>query len=382
MMDTVAMIDLVVSAASPAAVVRAATRLPAVRETLDVRGSVVTLQTFDGPRARVAAAPPSRLGAVLVHATAAAGHWRGLQRVAASRAMQLTSEGLLGPDANGLDVADPDALYGALDLQPVPAEQRDGTDELDLARDGRLPRCAGVADLRGDLHDHTDWSGDGRMTMRDLIDAAMARSWEYLAITDHAEDLRINGLDRATMLRQRDELRALQRRHDDVAVLHGAELNIGPDGSVDYDPDFVAGYDWTVASVHSLFDLDVAEQTARVVTAIRNPGVHAIGHLTGRRIGRRAGIRIDVDAVLDACATTGTALEVNCHLDRLDAPAEVLREAAARGVFVVISTDAHRLGDLDNHRWGVRLARRGRVPAELVANTWPVERFVEWIGTR
>jgi DNA polymerase (family 10) len=382
LMDTVASIDLVADAVSPAAVLRAAARLPAVREPLDVGEWSATLQTFEGPRVRLVAVPAGRLGPALVHATAASGHWERLQRVAAARSMRLTPDGLSTTAGAVLDVPGPDALYQALDLQPVPAEQRDGTDELDLARRARLPRCADVAGLRGDLHDHTDWSGDGRMTMPELLDAAVARGWDYIAITDHAEDLRINGMDRATVLRQRDELRALRRRHDGLAVLHGAELNIGPDGAVDYDPDFVAGYDWTVASVHSQFDLGVAAQTARVVSAIRNPDVHAIGHLTGRRIGRRPGIRIDVDAVLDACASTGTALEVNCHLDRLDAPADVLREAAARGVVVVISTDAHRLGDLDNHRWGVRLARRGRVPRDLVANTWPVERFLDWTRAR
>jgi DNA polymerase (family 10) len=224
--------------------------------------------------------------------------------------------------------------------------------------------------------------GDGRMTVRELLDAAVDRGWSYVAVTDHAEDLRINGIGRAAVLRQRELVVDLRRSYDGLAVLHGAELNIDADGSVDYDPDFVAAYDWTVASVHSAFALDVTEQTRRVVTAIRNPAVHAIGHLTGRRIGRRPGIRLDVDMVLDACRETGTALEVNCHLDRMDAPADVLREAAARGVLVVISTDAHRVGDLGNHRWGVRLARKGRVPAAQVANTWPLERFLDWIGAR
>ncbi|HEX6256892.1 MAG TPA: hypothetical protein VFZ70_13890 [Euzebyales bacterium] len=377
--DTVGVIDLVVASDTPDSVVRAAVQLPAIREAIDVDNSTATVQTFEGPRVRVTVVPPTRLGLALVHATADSRHWRGLQALATVRSMRLTADAMHGPGETLLDTPDADTVYRALDLQPVPAEQRDGTDELDLARAGRLPRCADVGDLRGDLH---DWSGDGRMTMRELLDAAVARGWEYVAITDHAEDLRINGLDRATMRRQRDELQALRRGNDDLAVLHGAELNIGPDGSVDYDPDFIAGYDWTVASVHSLFGLDVAEQTARVVAAIRNPGVHAIGHLTGRRIGRRRGIRVDVDAVLDACAGTGTALEANCHLDRLDAPADVLREAAARGVHVVISTDAHRLGDLDNHRWGVRLARRGRVPRDLVANTWPAERFLDWTRSR
>ena len=380
--DTVGAIDLVAAATAPAQVLHAATAMPAVRDAAELAGSVVTLHSFEGPRVRLTVVPPRRLGPALIHATGASGHWRGLERVAAGRSLRLTPGGLRDPDGALLDTPDAAAVYTALDLQPVPAEQRDGTDEVALARRGLLPRCAAVDDLRGDLHDHTDWSGDGRMTVRQLLDAAVERGWEYVGVTDHAEDLRINGLDRDAMRRQRDQIRSLQAVYDGLVVLHGAELNIGPDGTVDYDPDFVAGYDWTVASVHSLFDLDVRAQTARVVAAIRNPAVHAIGHLTGRRIGRRPGVRLDVDAVLDACTETGTALEVNCHLDRLDAPADVLREAAARGVTVVISTDAHGVGELDNHRWGVRLARRGRVPRDHVANTWPVERFLEWTRSR
>lgn len=382
MLDTVGTIDLVAAAHAPARVLRAATAMPAVRDDAEVGESTVTLHTFEGPVVRLTAVPPGRLGPALVHATAGPGHWHQLERHAAARSLRLAHDGVHDADGALIPTPDADAVYRALELQPVPAEQRDGTDEIVLAREGRLPRCAAVAELRGDLHDHTDWSGDGRMTLRQLLDAAVERGWEYIAVTDHAEDLRINGLSREAMRRQRDKIASLRTAHDGLAVLHGAELNIGGDGTVDYDQDFVAGYDWTVASVHSLFDLDVPTQTARVVAAIRNPGVHAIGHLTGRRIGRRPGIRLEVDAVLDACVQTGTALEVNCHLDRLDAPADVLREAAARGVVVVISTDAHRLGDLDNHRWGVRLARRGRVPREQVANTWQVERFLEWTRSR
>ena len=376
--DTVGTIDLVAAAALPATVLRAATAMPAVRDAAVDERSAVTLRTFEGPGVRLTVVPPGRLGPASIHATCAADHWRQLTDRAATRAQRLTPDSLIAPDGEVIDSPDADAVYRALALQPVPPEQRDGTDEIALAREGRLARCAAVGELRGDLHDHTDWSGDGRMTLRQLLDAAVARGWEYVAVTDHAEDLRINGLDRDAVRRQRDEIRSLRGAYDGLAVLHGAELNIGADGSVDYDPAFVARYDWTVASVHSHFDLDVPTQTARVVAAIRNPAVHAIGHLTGRRIGRRPGITLDVDAVLDACVETGTALEVNCHLDRLDAPADILREAADRGVLVVISSDAHRLGDLDNHRWGVRLARRGRVPREQVANTWPVERFLEW----
>jgi DNA polymerase (family 10) len=377
--DTIDRIELVVGATDRSRALEQIAGLPAVREVCDRGSRHLVARTFDGVDVAVMVVAPDAVGPAAIHADAAPRHWTSLQRLAEARSHELTPDALR--DHTGARVAAPDAaaVYHTLGVQAVPAEQRDGTDELDLAARHALPVGADVTDLRGDLHDHSDWSGDGRMTVRELLDAAVDRGWDYVAVTDHAEDLRINGIDRATVLRQRGIIAEVRRSYDTLAILHGAELNIAVDGSVDYDPDFVAGYDWTVASVHSAFGLDVAAQTSRLVTAIHNPAVHAIGHLTGRRIGRRPGIRLDIDAVLDACHETGTALEVNCHLDRLDAPAEVLREAAARGVLVVISTDAHRLGDLGNHRWGVSLARRGRVPAAQVANSWPVGRFLDWI---
>jgi DNA polymerase (family 10) len=242
-----------------------------------------------------------------------------------------------------------------------------------------LPALVEVGQLRGDLHDHSTWSGDGRSSMEDMVAAAAGRGYAYFAMTDHAENLRINGINRAGMLEQRKQLRALQEQYPDMRLLHGAELNIGIDGDVDYDAEFLAGFDWCVASVHSHFRRPPDQQTARLVTAMRNPNVHAIGHLSGRKIGTRPGIEFDLDVVLDMAIETGTAIEINSDLNRLDATAEVVREGARRGVTFVISTDAHMVKELDNVRNGVRQARRGGLPPDQVANTWDLDRFLAWI---
>jgi DNA polymerase (family X) len=239
-----------------------------------------------------------------------------------------------------------------------------------------------VEDLRGDLHDHTDLSGDGRDPLEDLVAAAVDRGLEYLAITDHAEDLTINGVSREAMLAQREALRELEQQRGDIALLHGAELNIGRDGSLDYDDDFLAGFDWLVASVHSHFRLDVEEQTARVVAAIRHPSVTAIGHLTGRLLGQRPGIDLDLEQVLDAAAETGTAIEINAALPRLDASVAVIREGARRGCTFVISTDAHAAAELDRARFGAAQARRARLQRAQVANARPRELFLAWLEER
>lgn len=269
-------------------------------------------------------------------------------------------------------------VYTALGLPWITPELREDTGEIEAAERDLLPDLLSVEQLRGDLHDHSDWSGDGTQPMEEMIEGARARGLEYLAFTDHAEDLTINGVNRAGMKKQRTELRGLQERHPDIRLLHGVELNIDIDGTVDYDPDFVSTFDWCVASVHSHFRRPVAEQTARVVAAIRNPAVNVIGHLTGRRIGQRPGIELDVDVVLDAAVETGTAIEINCNLARLDAPVEIIREGMARGVTFVISTDAHAVTELDNRRHGIRQALRAGLPAEQIANTWETERFLAW----
>lgn len=247
---------------------------------------------------------------------------------------------------------------------------------------GTLPILASESDIIGDLHVHTDLSGDGRNTLEEMVEAAIARGLRYIAITDHAEDLRINGASRQEMLAQRHRIDELREAYPEITLLHGSELNLGPEGELDYDDEFLLAFDWCVASVHSHFKLDEAQQTKRILKALAHPAVNAIGHLQGRRIGKRRGIDLDVDAVLDAAAETGTAIEINSHLDRLDASAEVLWAARERDVVFVVNSDAHRTIEFTHHRHGIRQAERGWVAAERIANTWEVARFLDWAASK
>jgi DNA polymerase (family 10) len=211
-----------------------------------------------------------------------------------------------------------------------------------------------------------------------MVAVAAGRGYQYMAITDHGEDLAINGVSRQRLLAQRERLAALEEEHPGLRLLWGCELNIGPDGGLDYDPEFRLSMDWCVAAVHSHFDLDQAAQTRRVIAAMEDPAVNVIGHLSGRMIGKRPGIDLDIDAVLEAAVETGTAIEINSSLSRLDAAAEVLLQARERGVTFVISTDAHHTSELDRMQWGTRQSSRGWVDAARVANTWPLETFLAW----
>jgi DNA polymerase (family 10) len=326
---------------------------------------------------------PGQYGSAALYFTGSKAHNIRLRQLALARGWTLSEYGLT-ETAGGRVIASAteEGIYAALGLPWIPPELREDNGEIEAAAAGDLPVPISQGDLRGDLHVHTDLSGDGRESLEVMLAAAAARGYEYVAITDHGEDLVLNGVSREEMLAQRSRLGELQRRFPQMALLHGVELNIAPDGSVDYDPAFLTGFDWTVAGVHGQFDLDRDLQTRRVVTAMHNPMVGAIAHLSGRKIGRRPGIDLDVEAVLDAAEETGTALEINCHLDRLDASVEVLRAARGRAVTFLINTDAHDSRELDNTAWGVRHALRGWVDRERIANTWPRRRFAEWAAAK
>jgi DNA polymerase (family 10) len=377
--DTIGDIDVLVESTVPGPVMEAFVTHPEVAHVSgrgDTKASVVT---FDGMQIDLRVVPPAAFGAALVYFTGSKEHNIRLRERALKRDLTLNEYGLAPVDGGGhAGGATEEEVYAALDLDWVTPELREDEGEIAAAEAGTLPEPLTVGHLRGDLHDHSDWSGDGRATMEAMVAGAADRGLAYFALTDHAENLRINGIDRAGMLRQRRELRELNERFPDLVLLHGAELNIGVDGSLDYDHEFLMGFDWCVASVHSAFNRPVAEQTARVVAAMQHPAVNVIGHLQGRRVGKRAGIDLDLDAVLGAALETGTAVEINSNLDRLDATAEVVREGARRGVTFVVSTDAHAVHELDFHRYGVRQARRGGLPPDLVANTWDTERFLAW----
>jgi len=408
--ETIGDLDVLVAADDAAAVTEAFLALGEVAQVLGSGATKTSVLTRDGVQVDLRVVPPVSFGAALLYFTGSKAHNIRLRQRALKRGLTL-NEYALARLPDGVDPADPDDaddpddsdtevdgaakidhrdlevvaqrteqdVYAALDLPWIAAEQREDGGEIEAAEAETGPTLVTREDLRGDLHDHSDWSGDGRASLEDMVAGAVDRGHEYLGLTDHAENLRINGISREGMLHQRRIVRDLEQQRGDIRILHGAELNIGVDGSLDYDADFLAQYEWLVASVHSHFTRPVAEQTARVLAAIRHPSVTAIGHLHGRMIGKRPGIELDLDKVLDAAVETGTAIEINCNLRRLDASAEVIREGAARGVTFVISTDAHAVDELDNLRHGVANARRGGLPRDQIANTFPRGQFEAWV---
>lgn len=381
--ETIGDVDVVVGATDASSVMAAVRAHPAAAEVVlsgDTKTSVVTRQ---GLQVDVRVVEPDQIGAALLYFTGSKAHNIALRQRAIDRGWLLNEYGLFVAGTEDLvAAATEEEIYRALDLAFIPPELREDSGEIQAALAGKLPDLVGIGDIRGDLHDHTLLSGDGRSTIEEMVEAAGGRGYEYLAITDHGEDLTINGSTWEEMLEHRDHVRRVQEDHPDVNLLWGCELNIGPDGSLDYDLDRRMELEWCVASVHSAFALSQAEQTRRLVTAIADPSVHAIGHLTGRYLGRRPGIEIDLDAVLDALVEHGVALEVNGALERLDASSGVIRKAVGRGVALTISTDSHHTTELHRMEFGVANARRGWATRDTVLNARPWEGFRDWLGER
>jgi DNA polymerase (family 10) len=381
--ETVADVDIVVASSEPVAVRDAFLALPMVGEVIGSGDTKTSVLTTPGLQVDLRIVEPPQFGAACQYFTGSKAHNIKLRQRALSRGWLLNEYGLSDVGTGAVIASESEeSIYEALGLPFVPPPMREDIGEIEAAAAGELPPTLRLQDLRGDLHMHTTLSGDGKSSLEEMVDAAAERGYEYLSLTDHAENLAFNGVSRERLLLQRSRVEALRTRHPGIALLHGSELNIGRDGSVDYDPEFRRTLDWCVAGVHSLFELDRAQQTRRILAAMEDPTVHAIAHLSGRRIGRRPGIDLDVDAVLKKAVETGTALEINAALPRLDLSSEVLLRARGLPVTFVVSTDSHHTRELARMEWGALHATRGWVDPARVANTWPREKFLAWLRER
>ncbi|MFH8384429.1 DNA polymerase/3'-5' exonuclease PolX [Kitasatospora sp. NPDC018058] len=394
MRETVGDIDVLATAADSAPLMAALTELPYVTEVIASGPTKTSVHTTQGVQVDLRVVPEEDWGAALVYFTGSKAHNIKLRTMAVRAGLKLSEYGLFEVDGGagkdgrakaggkeaGVKVVSEteDEVYAALGLPWIPPTLREDRGEIEAALNGELPDLIKESDLRGDLHTHTDLT-DGLATLTEMIDAAAARGYSYYAVTDHAPDLVMQRMTDEKMLAQREQLRRLADRHKKLRLLHGTELNIGPDGGVDWPPEFLAGFDVCVASVHSHFTLDRAAQTRRLIRACENPYVHVIGHLTTRRIGRRGPIDVDLDAVFAAAARTGTAIEINSSPQRLDLRDEDILRAKRHGVRFSIDSDAHATGHLAYPRFGIGTAQRGWLTAEDVINAWTWQKLKHFL---
>jgi DNA polymerase (family 10) len=377
--DTVGDLDLVVATTDPMATSEAVGDLSGVTEVVESGPSKVAAMTDLGLHLDVRLGKPDDYGALLHHFSSGRQHNIELRDLAESKGLKINEYGVFDAKtgAEKFRGEDEAQVYAALGLPFIEPELREGHGEIEAARRNALPRLITAADFRGQLHEHTNWS-DGTATIREMAEGAMARGYEYLAITDHSRSLQVaNGLSRERLMAQLDEIAAVNEEFAGrgFTLLTGIEADILADGSLDCDEDLLARLDVVVGSVHIRHREDEPAMTARVVRALENPHLDILGHPTGRLLGRREPFPIDMSAVIDAAARTGTVLEINASPERMDLNDLYARRAKEKGVCLSVNADAHSPAGLDLLSWGLYMARRAWLTPEDVINTLPLDRL-------
>jgi DNA polymerase (family X) len=370
MAETVKDLDIVATASDPGALAQSVAGLPQVEAATTPGTNAVRIRTHSGVNVDVRIVEPDQFGNVLQHLTGSKEHNMALRDFAVRRGLHVSEYGVLD-DSTGVThrCATEEEVYALLGMAYIEPELREDRGELEAALNGTLPELVTAADLKGDLHCHTTAS-DGTASIEEMAAAALAAGYEYLAITDHSASMGFGADVSADELRRQIErIHEIDASFPDLTLLTGSEVNVLPDGSLDYPDELLAELDWVVASVHTSFRMSKGEMTARIVRALENPQVDCIGHLSGRKIAQRAPYEFDFDAVLEAAVRTGTMLEINANPDRRDLNELHARDAAAAGIPLVISCDAHRVGGFEVVRYGVATARRAWLTPSAIANT-------------
>jgi DNA polymerase (family 10) len=373
--ETIGDIDILVAAGRAAPFMDALTELASATEVIAHGEKKTSIRTVQGVQIDLRVVRPDAWGAGLQYFTGSKAHNIRTRTIAVHQGLKLSEYGLFETDG-GKRVASrsEEEVYSRLGLPWIPATLREDRGEIEAGLRGELPAVVTEADIRGDLHTHTDLT-DGLTPLEEMVAAAAERGYAYYAVTDHAPNLSMQRMTDEKILAQREHLRSLDGRHHGMRLLHGTELNIGPEGEVDWPGEFLQGFDICVAAVHSHFNVGRAAMTRRLVRACENPHVNVIGHPTTRLLGKRPGIDADLDTVFAACARTGTALEVNAQPDRLDLGDEDILRARSQGAKFAIDTDAHSIPQLGYLRYGTGTAQRGWLTPDDVINTWPMRRL-------
>lgn len=375
MRETVGDVDILAAADDPEPVMAAFCRLPLVAEVVLRGRKKTTVRTVDGLQLDLRVLSEDSWGAGMIYFTGSKAHNIRIREIAVRKKLKLSEYGLFDARSGRKRAArTEEEVYRRLGLPWIPPTLREDRGEIAAAQRDALPRLVTVADLRGDLHSHTDLT-DGIAPLTEMVAAAARRGYRYYAVTDHAPELRMQRMTLDKARAQRERLRQLAEEQGRLRLLHGTELNIDPEGNVDWPAEVLAEFELCVASVHSHFELDRDAQTRRLIRACENPHVNVIGHPTTRKFGRRTGIDADLDAVFAACARTGTALEINSHPNRLDLNDEHVLRAREHGVRFAIDSDAHAPTHLGHVRFGVAQAQRGWLGPDDVINTWPLTRL-------
>ena len=381
MKETVGDIDILVAADDRPAIMAAVRELPIVTEVIASGQTKTSVMTTSGRQADVRVVEPECWGAAWQYFTGSAEHNVHLREIAKSRGLKVSEYGVFAGDTGERRACATEAdVYEALGMAWITPEVRENIGEIELALEGRTPDLVLVGDIRGDLHSHTI-ATDGRSTLEQNRARAHELGYEYLGCSDHAYQLRmVGGLSMSDIEAQWERIDELNALDDDGPILlKSIELNIDDDGGVDYPDEFLARFDYCIASLHHGFSQSREQATRRLLVAMENRFVDIVGHPTGRLLGRREPFDLDMEAVIAKAAETGTILELNAHPERLDLNDVHLRTARKAGVRIAIDTDAHEAMQFGHIRWGIATARRGWVAPSDVLNAQPLDVLRSWL---
>ncbi|WP_191269862.1 DNA polymerase/3'-5' exonuclease PolX [Neobacillus kokaensis] len=383
MRETIKDLDFIIATTAPETVREHLLTWPNIKEVIgagDTKVSLVFELDYD-VSVDFRLVKPEEFITTLHHFTGSKDHNVRMRQLAKERGEKISEYGVENSETGKiLTFTSEEEFFKHFNLPFIPPEIREDGNEVDTfsAEEGLIE----LSDIKGDLHMHTTWS-DGGHSIEEMVEACRARGYRYMAITDHSHYLKVaNGLTPERLLKQNDEIKRLNEKYDDILILSGVEMDILPDGTLDYEDDVLAEMDFVIASIHSAFTQSKDKIMERLKTALRNPHVDLIAHPTGRKIGRRDGYDVDLDLLIELAKETNTALELNANPNRLDLKAEYLRKAQEAGVKIFINTDAHRKETLNHMEIGVSTAKKGWIKKSTVLNTLEPHELLDFLHNR
>jgi DNA polymerase (family 10) len=372
--ETIKDIDILITSSNPSYIMDRFVSNPMVWEVISKGETRSSIRTRELMQVDLRIVEPDSFGSALAYFTGSKEHNIRLRDIAKGRGLKLNEYGIFS-EKNGEKIGgkEENDVYRILELQYVPPELREDRGEVEAAKEGKIPKLVELKEIKGDFHIHSKWS-DGGNSIEEIVKNAIKKGYEFVAITDHSKSLGVaKGLNEERLKAQREEIEKLREKYPQINILHGVEVDVRRDGTLDFSDDILSNLDIVIAAIHTGFKQDKDTITERIISAMENPYVHVIAHPSGRLIGEREPYDVDIEKILEYAKITGTILEINAFPQRLDLRDIYCKRAKELNLIVAIGTDAHRLSQLEYMEFGVWVARRGWLERENVLNTYPWE---------